>query len=521
MAPLASVRTTAPRAIGRPARRGGLALALLVLPAFGCGPKGGPPATKTVATAAFPAGEAFRARQPEPGAIRDFKAPAIQTFALPNGIDVFLVERHELPTVSIDLTFPGGSIDDPAGKDGLATLCMGLMSEGTRRLEKVPFEEAQADLASRISSSAGVDQQHVSMSSLTRNFEPTLDLWVDTLLTPGMRKADFDRNVKLRLESLNQVRASAEGVAGRVAGGIAFGERHPYGRIHTEASTKAIALDDCKTHVKTYVQPKGAQLWVVGDLTRQEVVDRIGKRLASWKGAPKRSAPIPPPSPRAGKLFFVDVAGAPQSVVRVMHHGPARNAADYHATYLMSLILGGDFSSRINMNLREAKGYAYGAYGTFGYNRIGSLFSARSSVRADVTKESIHELLVEIRKMKEGPVADEELIRAREGTILSLPGDWETGGEVLGTFRSLHYYGLPLNWYDGFVPAIQAITKDHVVAAAKSHLKPDEVRVLVVGDAKTVLPKVKELLAEGELGAGEVVMLDADGRVVPGFVPPR
>jgi zinc protease len=440
----------------------------------------------------------------------------LERFKLKSGIDVFLVERHNLPIVSLSLVFDGGSSLDPIGKEGLAAQCIGLMTDGTRELDKIAFEEALADLASSVSSGASADTHAVGLSALKKNLDATLDLWAASLLRPGLRRDEFDRALKRRLAGLQQMKGVPAAVAGRLAGSIIYGERHVYGRFATEASLRALAPEDCGPFIADHVKPAGARLFVVGDVTRAEIEDKIGGRVAGFKGRP-RPAPRPgPPAPRKGRVFFVDMPDAPQSVVTLMHEGPKRTAADHPSTSVMSGILGEGFSSRINMNIREKHGYAYGARGAFQYTRADSTYRASASVKTDVTKESVLEMLKEIRGMRDGDPTAEELDREKQGRILSLPARFATGAEALEAYRELVYYGLPLTTYDSYVKNIASVDGAAVRRAARKHLRPERLRLFVVGDGKVVLPKLRELAALPELGgAGEVVVLDADGKPGP------
>lgn len=472
-----------------------------------------PPAEPEPPELVFP-DEEFRAQRPTVAATRPFKQPKVERFKLANGIEVYLVARHELPTVTMDLVFDGGSVNDPKGKEGLARQCVALMSEGTEKLDKVAFSEALADMASGVNAWAGRDQQGVTVSSLSRFLDPTLDLWADVLLRPGMRQADFERMRAQAKATVKQQKGAPTTVAQRVFGSVLFGEEHPFGRVLTEASLDALTLDDCKAYVAAYIKPQGARLYVVGDITRKQIEEKVGARLGGWKGKPRASAKLPKPAARQGRIFFVHVANAPQSQIYVMHLGPERKAPDYFANTVMASILGGSFSSRINTNIREDKGWAYGAYGVFRYTRHFGWFLASASVRTDVTKEAIVEIVKEMDGMITGDISDEELQREIKGAILSLPGQFATGMQTLGSFRELVYYGLPLNWYETYVQNVQKVTKDLVKKSARAHLKPRDVVVLVVGDAAKVRPKLDELLTSGVLGPGELVVLDADGKVV-------
>ena len=464
---------------------------------------------------AFPENDDFRKKQPMPGPTPSFKPPPVTTFKVGDGITVYLVESHDLPRVSINLVMDGGSIADVAGREGTASLCMDLMSEGTEKLDRLAFEEAIADLASSVSSGAGLDEQSVSMSSLRKNLDATLDLWADALLHPRMAEDELGRDVKSRLDSLRALKGNAGGIAGRLSTGLVFGLEHPYGRFDTEKSVAAITIDACRAHLRDRVKPRGARLFVVGDITRAEIEKKVGARLASWKGAAKPLAKIGAGKAPQGRVFFVDVPSAPQAVVRITEAGPARKSPDFFSTRLLGSVLGGDFSSRINMNIREKHGYAYGASSGFGYFRNAGTFGASASVKREVTAESIHEMIGEIRRIHDEDIGTSELEREKRGAILSLPAAFATSSDVLGTYARLVYFGLPLDYYAKYVPSVEAVTIKSIRDAAKAHIKPEDLKILVVGDAATVLPKIQELLKSGELGPGDLVRLDVDGKPIP------
>lgn len=483
--------------------------------------------------------EPFRAEQPKAGPPRPFRLPKVQTFKLKSGITVYLVEQHTLPIVSLDLTFDGGSISDPVGKEGLASVCMAMVGEGTEKLDKLAFSEALADVASSVSSYAGADTQGVSMSTLSKHLDTTYGLFVDTVRTPGFRASDLDRMIKRRLEGLKQAKGNPEAVAGRVAGPIMYGEAHPFGRVTTEASLQAITIDDCKAYHATHLKPSGARLFVVGDLTADQIRERFdGPLFAGWKGKAPALPRLGKPAATKARIYFVHIPGAAQSQVSMAHFGPLRNAPDYFATALMSAILGGGFTSRVNMNLRENKGYTYGARGGFSYFRTHSTFGAGGSVRTDATYQSLLELLREVRSLERGemPATDAELERERSGAVLGLPSRFATAAASLGMFRSLVYYGLPLDYWSSYSAKVEKVTPAQVKAAARKHLKSGDAVYVVVGDGdatvivredgkdvplvvdgKTVTLRqaLARLAAEGTLGKGGMLEIDADGRSQP------
>jgi predicted Zn-dependent peptidase len=529
--------------------------------AAGCGPRQGtqagsgetsapPPAftgeDKAAGEQGFP-DEPFRAERPAPMAARPFQLPALKRFQIGKSdkLDVYLIERHELPTISIDLEVDGGSMTDPAGKVGLASVCMDMMSEGTGKLDKIAFNEALADIASSVSSYAGDDTQGVSMRTLTKSFDKTFALFSDTVLHPAFRQGEFDRMIQRRLESLKQSRGSATAVAGRLGGLVRYGAGHPLGRVTSEKGYKAIKLGDCKAYHRRWIRPRKARLFVVGDMTEDKIRAAFTPLLAGWHGgAPVLKAPPKPAPLKGGRVFLVDVPDSAQSVVVMMHAGPPRKAADYFPTTIMASLLGGGFSSRINMNLREAKGYAYGARGGFGYSKWFGVFSASGSVRDDSTYQSVLELVREVRGLQDAskPPTPEEMEREKEGSILAMPARFATEAATLGQYRALVYFGLPFDYWNSYVDNVKAVTAEQVKAAAQTHLRPADAIYLVVGDAKKPQKKFvaggqddkgsnEDLTGEGgkpvtlrdalgmlvdskELGPGALIELDVDGKVV-------
>ncbi len=494
-----------------------------------------PPETPPAADPVFP-DEPFRHAQPQAGDPRPFQLPMVKTFKV-GELDVYLVEDHKLPKVSLELNLEGGQVTDPKGKEGLAGTCMEMMSEGTAKQDKIAFREALADVASNVGSYAGLDTQGVTMSTLTKHFDATFALFSDTITQPGFRKEELDRMIKRSLESLKQAKASPSSVAGRVRDSVLYGERHPYGAIRTEKSLGKISIADCKAYHKAYVKPKGGRLFVVGDMTEDEVKAKVAPLLATWKGAPKKIAKLPAPKPRPGRLFFVDIPNSAQSMIYVMHMGPGRKDPAFFSNQMMAMILGGGFSSRINMNLREDKGYSYGARGGFNYSRNYGTFTASSSVRADATRQSVLEILKEMRGIHSGDASatETELLREKNGAVLGLPSRFNTSSATLASYTDLIYHGLPLDYYSSYAQNVGAVTLEQVAAAAKAQIKLGDAIILVVGDGAspqvtrddhgkdielldaegkqiTLRAALSELASAGDLGKGGFVVLDADGK---------
>ena len=428
--------------------------------------------TATPQALTFPE-EEFRGTQPVAGPPRPFRLPKIEPFKLKNGIQVYLVEQHALPLVSVDLNFVGGSVVDPKGKEGMASVCMSMLTEGTEKLDKIQYAEALGDIASSVSSYAGDDSHGLTLSSLTKHLDATFALFADTLLAPGFRQSDFDRMISRRIENVKQSKGNPGSVSGRVSGAVLYGLTHPYGSIVTEESLRAITLEDCKAHAKKWLKPGSAKLFVVGDLTESGVRALFeGPALAAWKGALPKLAALPAPKPPKGRIFFVNIPGAAQSMVTAMQFGPKRKAPDYFASSMLASVFGGGFASRINMNLREDKGYSYGARGGFYYSKDYGSFSASSSVRTDSTYQTLLEITREVKELSSGktPVKPDELDREKQGAILGLPGRFSTGQSALGQYRGLVYFGLPLDYYNSYVDKVAKVTEAQVKASAAKQL---------------------------------------------------
>jgi predicted Zn-dependent peptidase len=476
--------------------------------------------------------DAFRRAVPEPASPRPFAMPPIRPFTLGNGIAVYLVEQHVLPIVSMQLELDGGALTDPPGKEGLAAVAMAMLTEGTQRLDKLAYAEALSDIASSISATATEDAFAISLASLTKHFDTTFQLFVETLREPGFRASDFDRLIKRRIESVRQARGTPAALPSRVSGPILFGSEHPFGAVVTESSLAAITLDDCKHVVERHLRPGRARLFVVGDLTEAEVRARVD--VAGWSGDAPQTPPVPAPVPMAGRIFFVDVPGATQSQVLMMQHGPRRTDPGYFANTLLGAVFGGGFTSRINMNLREDKGYTYGARGGFSYTRWAGTFTASAQVRADATYQSLLEIVREVTALASGarPATADELAREKLGAILGLPGRFATAAAALGQYRGLVYFDLPLDYYTGYADGISRVTEAEVAGAA-GQLDPARAVFVVVGDGATPLitrdggadrPWLDDarpvtlrraLVERADVGGGGLVELDVDGVPLP------
>lgn len=457
--------------------------------------------------------EPFRAERPQPKSPKPLELPDVTQLILANGLEVRLVEQKTLPTVMMFFEWDVGSANDPRRKSGLASLCGDLLDESTKALDHAEFVTKQADHAVGIWANPGSETTTVGMQALQRELGPALDLLAEMLLTPGMRKADFERLVEQHKAGIEQSKTSPTSIAYRVWGSVVWGGEHPLGKIETADSIDQITLDDCNTWVGK-LRPEGARLWVVGKIDAEDLRKQLEARFGDWTGKAPKLAKPGKRKPAKGTMFFVHVPNAAQSQIIVGHPGPARAAPDYEATQVMAAIFGGSFSSRLNMNLREDKGWAYGARGGFGYARSGSTFSATSSVRTDATGGALREIAKEIQTMRSTDPSAEELSREREGAQRALPASFSTATETLYSFRELAFYDLPVDWYDGYQDRLKALDVAAIRKAAEAHLQANDFVIVVAGDGAVVLPELQKIADEKLFGKGGLLFLDADGEPI-------
>lgn len=471
------------------------------------------PADQVAAPVEWP-DEPFRAERPKPKPIQSVKIPTIETFELSNGLAINLVQQAALPTVAMYFEWDYGVIDDPKGMTGVASLCSDLLDEATGDKDKASFAAAQADHAVRISARGSLESTFISVRALRRELGPALDLTAEMLLTPGLRQADFDRLKQQEKNWIEQSKGSPSSIAYRLFPSLVWGSSHHYGKLETAASVDKIALADCKKWVAK-LKPDGARLWVVGKISKDELIAELEPRFGKWTGKAPKPPKIPAAKPAKGTIFFVHVPGAAQSQILIGHPGPARTAEDYEATMLMAQIFGGSFSSRINMNLREDKGWSYGARASFDYSRGGSYFTVGSSIVVEQTGPALLEVAKEVQRMRTTDPSAEELRREQEFALLAMPAEFSTATRTLFSFRVLDIFGLPLDWHVSHQERLRATNVSAVRAAAEQHLQDRDQVVLVVGDGEVVLESLDKLAADELFGSGGLQFLDSDGNPVP------
>lgn len=434
-------------------------------------------------------------RPPVLGAPPTLRVPPITTRQLSNGLKIVVVEQHELPLADVILQIRNGGEADPAGHMGTAALASALLTEGTTTRAALEIADQAAFLGVRVGAASGWEQSTVSLHTPTAQLDSAMALFADIALRPAFPVPDLERVRKVRLTSLQQLRDRGPAIADRAYAAALYGEQHPYGRplAGTEASVAAITRAELQTFYDTYYRPNNATLLVVGDVKPDDVERRAQALFGAWA---RRDVPAPmnamANAAKATTLVLIDKPGAPQSSFRLGGIGAPRSTKDYFALQVLNTILGGSFSSRLMQNLRETKGYTYGAGSGFSMRRLAGPFTASAEIVSAKSDSALIEFMKELRAIRD-TVPNGELARAKRYLQLGLPEDFETTGSIAGQMLPLITYGIPLDTYDSAVEKIGAVTQADVQRVARQYVDPDRLTIVIVGDRKTIEPGLRAL----------------------------
>lgn len=457
----------------------------------------------------FETSQDWRKTQPQPGPAPALHLPVPTEFKLPNGLKVLLVEDHALPVVTAEVVSRAGSVNNPQDKSGLATLTAEIMGDGTTSRSLTQLAEDQESIGTQIGTSASMDNSNVSMGLLTYHLDKGMELLSDVVQHPAFRSEDFDRRRKQRLVRIAQETDNVQSMALRVGPRLLFGDQ-PYGMASsgTTDSINSFTAADISGFYSGHYVPSDSALILAGDLTRAEA-ERLAKQyFGNWTGTAAPAVSVPPaPTAPSTHVVIVDKPGAPQTMLVAFGYGIPASSPDADALDVLNYTLGGSFGSRINMNLREEHGYTYGASSVFREYRESGAFYAATLVRTDVTGPAAKEMMKEIRNFPENPSSPEELTAAKESSIRSLPGDFETTGAIAGAISSIFVYDYPLDHYAALPEKYQAITQADIARVAKQYLHPDQLIILAAGDRS----KIETPLTDA--GVGPVEVRDINGKL--------
>ena len=455
--------------------------------------------------------DADRTVMPRPTGWPEAVFPEFERLTLDNGLTVLLAERHQVPVVNLSLVVDAGFASDHGGLPGTSSLALNMMDEGTRTRSALEISEDLAQLGASLSTGSGLDTSYVSLSALTENLEPSLDIFSEVILEPTFPEDDLERQRKQYLASIRQEKTSPVSMAIRILPRLMFGEQHPYGQpltgSGTEESITALSRRDLVNYHDTWVRPGNSTLVVVGDITMEELLPLIEDRLADWESAPVPEKELgPAPSPEQPTLYLVDRPGSPQSVILAGSPAPPRNNPNEETLQTLNGVLGGLSSSRINMNLREDKNWSYGAFSLLLDARGERPFLVYAPVQSDRTGDAMQELIGELDAIRgPRPASVEEVNRVRDTRIRSLPGRWETISAVAGSMVDIVTYDLADDYWQGYGERLLSVTPESVAELSDRLVQPESMIWVVIGDADQISGQLEEL------GLGEVKRLDSSG----------
>jgi zinc protease len=449
---------------------------------------------------------AFRQQAPTAGPAPIVAPPKPKEITMKNGLKVLLVERHELPLVSMSLLFRSGSEQNPKGKAGLASMVATMLDEGTKTRSALAISDEAESLGMDFYAGSDFDYIEIGMGTLKETIEPSLALFGDLLLNPLFDDKELARVKEDRLTGIKQQKDRPAAMNSNTLNAVLYGTDHPYGSPEsgTEASITSITKKDLQDFHKKHFVPANAVLVVVGDVSEAEIQQKLEKQFGAWKGAaPKLNKTALPTAKPSAKVYLIEKDKAPQSVMRLALVGIERKNADYFPAQVMNAILGGTFSSRLNLNLREKHAWTYGARSGFSMRKSAGPFAAGADVQSDHAIESVDETIKELTRIASEEVTDDELSSAKSALAQTFVAAFESNGATATTFGRLAIFDLPLNYYESFANSINAVTKADVLRVAKAYVRANDAIIVIVG------PKELE---EGLKKFGTIEKRDAYGK---------
>ena len=448
----------------------------------------------------------WRDTPPTPAAARALALPVPTSFTLANGLTVLLNDRAGLPVVSAELVLKSGSGTNPAGKPGLANFTAAMIDEGTATRSSLQIANEAAQFGGTLTTGSGVDSTQASVTALSRTFPQMLTLLSDVVRHPSFPADELARQRASRLAQLAQQKENVNAIASAVTAAALYGASHPYGstELGTEASVNAVTGDDLRAFWTRNYVPNNAALVVSGRISETELRPLVEQAFGDWqRGTPDVPAAVAPSTTRAS-IVLVDKPGSPQTQLRGVSIAASRVTPDFEAMVVANDILGGLFTSRINLNLREAHGYTYGANSQFVFRRSPGFFVVATGVRTDVTAPALSEIVKELGRIRDG-VTGEELTLARDAEVRSLPSEFETSSNVTTTSANLFLFALPLDHYAKAQARYAALTAEQVNAAVRKYIAPDKTLFIVVGDRAKIGAELEKLKL------GPIEIWNADG----------
>lgn len=448
---------------------------------------------------------------PNVGDSSKLKLPQYEEMVLGSGLRVLVIENNKLPLVHLALVIDAGGAADQLSTPGVANMTSKMMTEGTENRNTIQISSELKSIGAILNSSASFDFSSLSMNILKRHLEKGMEIFSDVLLHPTFPAEELERNRKTILAQILQENKEPFISSLKAFFRNLYGKGHPYGQSYTgngtESSVMKITAADLQGYHRQQYGPNNATMIVAGDIKAGEAVQLLERNLSGWTAVDQSGGKLPQLKDlESRKIYAIDKPGAVQSVIVMGHYGLPRKNPAYHNVEVMNMILGGKFTSRINLNLREDKGYTYGARSLFIYRKGIGPYLTYAPVHAEYTRESIRELLLEFDGIRgDKKVTEEELRDTKNNLILGYPSEFDTIGKIANKFSEQIIYRLPKDTFESYISNIESVTTEDVIEAAKSHIQPGKMQIVVVGDSKVIGPAI------GELELGDITYLNSDG----------
>jgi len=447
-------------------------------------------------TESINADETWRKHPPKPSGVIVPRLPVPVAFRLKNGLTVYHLERSEPPIVTARLIVKAGLLANPIDRPGLADFSLSMLDEGTASRSSLEIANELALLGAEVAGQTQRDASMLQLSALASQFPESLALFADIVQRPAFPAAEVARVRQSRLAEIVTSRDDPSMLSEAAFRRALYGTTHPYGQtsLGSEASINAATDAELKVFWQTWFRPNNAALIVVGAIGRRQLQTLVEREFGEWARAPVPERPVAaalPPKATTAKLVVVDKPGVNQTALRVGRVAAARTTPDFYALQLLNEILGGAYTSRLNANIREEKGYAYGAFSRFDYGRAPGPFAVVTSVRSDATAPAVKEIDHELARLTEKSPDPSEFAQARDSLVRSLPGAFETNAGISGAFANLFTYQLPLEYYARLPDQLMRVRLGAIEQAARRYLDPGSMVVVAVGEQAAIEPPLE------------------------------
>jgi predicted Zn-dependent peptidase len=449
-----------------------------------------------------------RSHPPQTGPAPELRLPPIQKRQLSNGLPVWIVELHEVPLAQVNLVVMSGASDDPPRRLGMASMTAAMLEQGAGSRSALQIADAIDYLGADLSAASGFDSSVLRLHVPIARLADALPIMADVALKPTFPADELERLRQERLTSILQARDNPPAIAAAAFARVLYGINHRYGTPAggTAEVIKTFTSDDLKSFYGTVYRPDNATIVAVGDVTADTLVPLLESSFGTWKAPSGRKTTQSLPAadqPAARQIYLVDKPGAPQSQIRIGGIGVPRSTPDYFPLQVLNTILGGSFTSRLNNNLREVHGYSYGASSGFDMRTSAGPFFAAAGVQTDKTAEALTEFFNELTGILK-PIPQDELARAKNYVALRFPGTFEATGDMSRRLEDMILFHLPDDYFTKYVQNIQGVAGADVQRVAAKYVLPSRVAVVVVGDLKTIEPRIRAL----NLGPIRVMTID-------------